>query len=303
MKKSNLTEIIREEIQAVLEVSMTRKFTKAVEELQKIQLAQQKLRKAFVAEKDATKKEKLKQAIIKMHKTVQKAEMNFNDAVKSEPIEDDVYEGAEELAEKSKGLWANIRAKRKRGEKPAHKNSKAHKDAVKAAKSINKEGKLNERSKTAKQYGLSDDFDDAVADLKDKEFTTKGVIKLAKKYKQDPKKAIEYVKDAFEWLWKEGKLNEDAIKAFNDELNDENIKAKTYTAQGTGRTVQAQFTDKKWDDGVPVTKFLTRGGYKTVKTPKGKFKLIETGKFWYYEISRGWAAVNRKNYGTPPFDY
>jgi hypothetical protein len=256
MKKSNLTEIIREEIQAVLEVSMTRKFTNAVEELQKIQLAQQTLRKAFVAEKDATKKEKLKQAIIKMHKTVQKAEMNFNDAVKSEPIEDDVYEG-----------------------------------------------KLNERSKTAKQYGLSDDFDDAIADLKDKEFTTKGVIKLAKKYKQDPKTAIEYVKDAFEWLWKEGKLNEDAIKAFNDELNDENIKAKTYTAQGTGRTVQAQFTDKKWNDGVPVTKFLTRGGYKTVKTPQGKFKLIETGKFWYYEISRGWAAVNRKNYSTPPFDY
>ena len=42
------------------------------------------------------------------------------------------------LAEKEKpGLWANIRAKRARGEKPAHKNSKAHKDAVKAGKKIN----------------------------------------------------------------------------------------------------------------------------------------------------------------------
>ncbi len=35
------------------------------------------------------------------------------------------------------GLWANIRAKRARGEKPAHKNSNAHKDAVAAGKKIN----------------------------------------------------------------------------------------------------------------------------------------------------------------------
>ena len=43
-----------------------------------------------------------------------------------------------ELQEEKPGLWANIRAKRARGEKPAHKNSKAHKDAVKAGKKINK---------------------------------------------------------------------------------------------------------------------------------------------------------------------
>ena len=45
-----------------------------------------------------------------------------------------------ELQEEKPGLWANIRAKRARGEKPAHKNSNAHKDAVKAGKKINKEG-------------------------------------------------------------------------------------------------------------------------------------------------------------------
>tara|TARA_B110000858_G_C17670329_1_gene411603 strand:- start:239 stop:841 length:603 start_codon:yes stop_codon:yes gene_type:complete len=39
--------------------------------------------------------------------------------------------------EEGDGLWANIRAKKARGEKPAHKNSKAHKDAVKAGKKIN----------------------------------------------------------------------------------------------------------------------------------------------------------------------
>lgn len=43
-----------------------------------------------------------------------------------------------DLDENSPGLWANIRAKRARGEKPAHKNSNAHKDAVKAGKEINK---------------------------------------------------------------------------------------------------------------------------------------------------------------------
>ena len=43
------------------------------------------------------------------------------------------------LDEQGKGLWANIRAKKARGEKPAHKNSKAHKDAVKAGKKINAE--------------------------------------------------------------------------------------------------------------------------------------------------------------------
>ena len=43
------------------------------------------------------------------------------------------------LEEKEKpGLWANIRAKRAKGEAPAKKGSKAYKSAVKAAKEINK---------------------------------------------------------------------------------------------------------------------------------------------------------------------
>ena len=40
------------------------------------------------------------------------------------------------LQEESKGLWANIRAKRERGAKLSHPNSKAFKDAVKAGKKI-----------------------------------------------------------------------------------------------------------------------------------------------------------------------
>lgn len=42
----------------------------------------------------------------------------------------------EVLNEESKGLWHNIRAKRERGEKPSHPNSKAFKDAVKAGKEV-----------------------------------------------------------------------------------------------------------------------------------------------------------------------
>jgi hypothetical protein len=49
------------------------------------------------------------------------------------------------LNEEKPGLWANIRAKQARGEKPAHGNSDAHKDAVKAGKEINKEVTLIEK--------------------------------------------------------------------------------------------------------------------------------------------------------------
>ena len=75
-----IKDLIKEEVQKMLEVSMTKKFRKAVEALQDVQLKQQQLRKAFVAETDPKKKEKLKQALIKMHKIVQKTELDFNRA-------------------------------------------------------------------------------------------------------------------------------------------------------------------------------------------------------------------------------
>jgi len=45
----------------------------------------------------------------------------------------------EVVREESKGLWANINAKHKRGEAPAKKGSAAYKAAVSAAKRINAE--------------------------------------------------------------------------------------------------------------------------------------------------------------------
>lgn len=55
----------------------------------------------------------------------------------------------ESVNEEKPGLWANIRAKQARGEKPAHKNSQAHKDAVKAGKKINNEAKFGYKDSTA----------------------------------------------------------------------------------------------------------------------------------------------------------
>ena len=83
-----IKDLIKEEVQRMLEISMTRGFKKAIEALQDVQLKQQQLQKAFVAEKDSKKKEKLKQALIKMHKIVQRAELDFNRAVQSEPVGD-----------------------------------------------------------------------------------------------------------------------------------------------------------------------------------------------------------------------
>ena len=82
-----IKDLIKEEVQMMLEASMTKGFRKAVEALQDIQLKQQQLRKAFVNEKDPKKKEKYKQALIKMHKVVQKAELDFNRAISNEPVD------------------------------------------------------------------------------------------------------------------------------------------------------------------------------------------------------------------------
>jgi len=199
MNIQRFKEILTEEVSSVIrEASITKRFSKAVEALQSIQLKQQQLRKRFVGEKDAKKKEALKQSLITLHKQVQSAESDFNQAVTSEPI-----------------------------------------------------------------------------DL-------------------DETQAISH---------NEGILQESSVDEFTKEMNGEGITAKVHNATGDGKSVQAQFTDKKWPDGVPVTKYLTRGGYKSIKTPNGKFKVIETKKFWYYEIKNGWAAVSTKQYSTPPFEY
>lgn len=85
MKKSKLMSIINEEVEQLVEASMSSKFKKATEALYDVQLRQQQLRKKFVAENDPKKREKLKQQLIATHKVVQKIQSAFNAALMQEP--------------------------------------------------------------------------------------------------------------------------------------------------------------------------------------------------------------------------
>ena len=75
----------------------------------------------------------------------------------------------QELREEKPGLWANIRAKKAKGEKPAHKNSNAHKDAVKAGKKINKMSERIRVLSPEKQKANDAAFDRRMATIKDLE--------------------------------------------------------------------------------------------------------------------------------------
>lgn len=191
MNIERFKEILREEVEAVLkEASITRRFSKAVEAYRTIQLKQQDLRKKFVSEKDPKKKEALKQSLIDLHKKVQKAESDFNAALRIEPVDLD-----------------------------------------------------------------------------------------------------------------EGKLNEDVFKSFQSDIPGSKIEMATNT--DNVKTVQARMTNKTWDDGVPVLKYIARASRKPSPLPKGKFKIIDDSKYgwWYYQVGNTWYGIRQKDYGTPPFEY
>lgn len=95
----------------------------------------------------------------------------------------------------------------------------------------------------------------------------------------------------------------DGMEQFQIDERGEGKQADIYLATFTGRGFKAQSTDKTWDDGVPVTKNFTRGGYKDVNIKKGQHYIIEGETFWYFRIGRTWYAVKRADYGTPPFEY
>jgi hypothetical protein len=92
------------------------------------------------------------------------------------------------------------------------------------------------------------------------------------------------------------------MEQFQIDERGEGKQADIYLATFDGSSFKAQSTDKTWDDGVPVTKNFTRGGYKDVKV-KGQHYIIEGDTFWYFRIGRTWYAVKRADYGTPPFEY
>jgi hypothetical protein len=101
------------------------------------------------------------------------------------------------LNEEKPGLWANIRAKRARGEKPAHGNSDAHKDAVKAGKEIN-----NEETLTEKKYYVTYNLGrgrgkDLEKEFDPKTFKTTGKPKVFNSY-SDAKKYAEKMEKMFQ---------------------------------------------------------------------------------------------------------
>jgi len=113
-----------------------------------------------------------------------------------------------------------------------------------------------------------------------------------------------------EWMksFNESKVNEaDAqkprgIDQFAEDMESDKMNPEIHLATFSGKSFKAQSTDKTWEDGVPVTKNFTRGGYKST-SPKGEHYIIETDRFWYFVIGRMWFAVKRADYGTPPFEY
>ena len=194
MNIERFKEILKEEVEAAInEASITRRFSKAVEAYRTIQLKQQDLRKKFVGEKDPKKKEALKQALIDLHKKVQKAESDFNAALRIEPVD------------------------------------------------------------------LDEDKNESINEVK----PTAGPI---------------------------------------DTLAND-IGGKVYMATGGG-TAEAQSTNKTWDDGVPVLKYIARAKKQRVKLPK-KFRVVVDEKYgWFYYFDKGkWYGIDKDKYGTPPFEY
>jgi len=101
------------------------------------------------------------------------------------------------LNEEKPGLWANIRAKKARGEAPAAKNSQAYKDAVKAGKEINKEATLTEK-KYYVTYNLGRGRGkDLEKEFDQKTFKTTGKPKVFNSY-NDAKKYAEKMEKMFQ---------------------------------------------------------------------------------------------------------
>ena len=223
MNIERFKEILKEEVEAAInEASITRRFSKAVEAYRTIQLKQQDLRKKFVGEKDPKKKEALKQALIDLHKKVQKAESDFNAALRIEPVDldEDKNEGFASDAQRRAAFARGYKAKGKKGKKKKNES-------------------INEVKPTAGPI-------DTLA---------------------------------------------------ND------IGGKVYMATGGG-TAEAQSTNKTWDDGVPVLKYIARAKKQRVKLPK-KFRVVVDEKYgWFYYFDKGkWYGIDKDKYGTPPFEY
>ena len=246
---------------------------------------------------DKSKLEKHRKIALALTKKKKELEKKMDSDLKG------LYSDAELQLEKGKGLWANIHAKRKRGGKPAKKGQKGYPDE-KAWKSTKK------ASESKKNVNEGKNFYQDVVDMQKgfrlfKIQSPKTYKELDKKFKigtmERGLKSLQQYMDRAEM--NEDKVNEDVWKSF---LNDD-PGFKLYTATNTEKrkSVKARATNKTWDDGVPVLKFIARAPLKLSPLPKGKFKIIEDNKYgwWYYQVGSTWYGISQKDYGTPPFEY
>lgn len=102
------------------------------------------------------------------------------------------------LHEESKGLWYNIRAKRARGEKPSHPNSKAFKSAVKAGKEILKKEKISELVQPAKEEDV---------DAKELELGIQVELEHTNSKEEAKRIALQHLKEDEKYYTKLKKLN------------------------------------------------------------------------------------------------
>tara|TARA_R100000005_G_C4991259_1_gene198637 strand:+ start:171 stop:464 length:294 start_codon:yes stop_codon:yes gene_type:complete len=86
MKRSAISKIVSEEIGKIKEASISKRFQKATEEYQKIELKMQTIVKKFIAEKNPKKKEQYKNQLRDLTVKKKKAEQEFKAALLGEPI-------------------------------------------------------------------------------------------------------------------------------------------------------------------------------------------------------------------------
>lgn len=123
--------------------------------------------------------------------------------------------------------------------------------------------------------------------------------------------AIRQVPETVIDIEKNGKVLESVTEAIETAVNvlakdeqAEGYDAKVFLGKFDGQTFKAQSTDKTFDDGVPVMKNFSRGGFKSV-TLTGEYQLVDSDRGWWYiqGPKNTWYAVKHKDYGTPPFEY
>ena len=209
----------------------------------------------------------------------------------------------ESVDEKNKGLWANIRAKRKRGEKPARKGSKAYKKAKAAADSINNEafiGPFVFNNKMSDEE-LKDMYDAALDGYAN---YSRGFEHPKSKYKQAYQEIEKILK-------KRGVSIDEAVElvhVYKDgELYGTGELVKGKDKKIKGKRHQLIRFDGSTEDYYPAEDVKLVETVSEAKIARKKGKTYQTGKDWTVYMSSGQASFdinvnNSAGWSTDPSD-